>query len=575
MGIQALNLEVLEKNTDPYSTLLYQPKSIFHPTQNRFGNATGISAEEKCFDFLRIAQEENVALAVTPEYCCPWSVIQRLFDENRLPDDRKLWVLGCESISKEQLAAFIQANANENLIIHYENAVMSSEGNFLDPVCYLLKVRTNEGNLKTLLLIQFKTHHMGVRNSVLENENYIPGKIIYILKNSNISIHLFTLVCSEAERFIPNLTTQLRNEINWDNNPFLIIHPQLNPDPKHNIFTNFRHQILSVYNRKEIISLNWSSLSKLQQTTNALDFMRYSRSAIYAKDIEVDNVDETRMCSNHNSGLFYCHYSPKVHVFYFTNNVEVFKVSNHKVDQSGVAASMQRRQGPRITNLYSWNANQFLNLPDYDDGFSTYLNNQSCASNFLRNNQISFLDKEKVINLSSATIEFSDHIPWHYVERLQSLRIDERETIQRLTFFQDDDADSMGKRNEFRGNINYLNTTIIPATPFPENILFMKSRCDEVKIDGSVAQDKFKYNLITTDGKDKATIAYVGEKENDQIEKAFENLLKLFPNNDNGKRKVTVWYLRGGVLDCKSFKEPPRPNDDSEASRESISSEEK
>ena len=575
LNIQPLNLEVLLKDTNPYSTLLYQPVSVFHPTANKFGNAEGTNCAGKCLDFLRIAKNEHVALTVTPEYSCPWAVVKEIFDEDILPDEGKLWVLGCESITKNDLNTFTQEYADGSLIIHYENAVMQRDGNFLDPVCYILKVRDVDGTPKTLLLIQFKTQHMGVRRSVIENESYIPGEVIYILKNNNISIHLFTLICSEAESFILSLSLEVRNQIYWDNNPYLIIHPQLNPFPKNHIFTNFRHHILSLFDRKEIVSLNWSSLSTLYRVPDPIPFIDYSRSGIYTKHLEIDNTDESRMEENHELGLFYCHHSPFIHAFYLTENVEVFKITNHKPDQTGFAAAMRRRQGPKITALFSWVNNSYQPLANDIDGFADYLDEQGCQSQFLRNTEIDFLDKERLINLSSATIESSENTPWYYIEKLQTLRIDEIETIRRLTFFQDTDTESRNRRNEARNIINSLNTVIIPNAEFPENIAYMQGSCTEVKFDYTVDRDKFKYNLITENGGDKATIAYVGEKENEQVENAFKTLLKLFPEDDNAKRKVTVWFSRGANFYYKNLTLPPRATDDSNTQLDSITTEEK
>ncbi len=104
IGIVDLDLEVLEFNSDPYSVLLYQHLGDFQPTPQKFGNSNQAEAHGKFEKFICLAKAENVSLTITPEYSCPWTVIREIIaNEEIQPSNGKLYALGCESITRDEL----------------------------------------------------------------------------------------------------------------------------------------------------------------------------------------------------------------------------------------------------------------------------------------------------------------------------------------------------------------------------------------------------------------------------------------------------------------------------------------
>ena len=156
-----LNLEVLEKDTNNYTMLLFQHKGVFSVSDNKFGNETDCSA--KFSTFIELAKAENVSLALTPEYSCPWnSIVQVLQNQDKWPNNSKLWALCCESITPNEIRAFKQVNTNANILIHFdEEALNHGGGVLLDPICYIFKSQVNQVE-KLIVLVQFKTQHAGV-----------------------------------------------------------------------------------------------------------------------------------------------------------------------------------------------------------------------------------------------------------------------------------------------------------------------------------------------------------------------------------------------------------------------------
>ena len=52
----------------------------------------------------------------------------------------------------------------------------------------------------------------------------------------------------------------------------------------------------------------------------------------------------------------------------------------------------------------------------------------------------------------------------------------------------------------------------------------------------------YKYNLVTTDQKHKATVAYVGRMAHGSAAKILDRMQNLFEKNDHSRKLVVVWY---------------------------------
>ena len=144
-GLGPLNLECLKKDTNPYSTLLCQCKGKLKFSNNFFGNSAPILAKRKFLSFFKTARERRSALVITPEYSCPWTVIEHLANNpSELPADNKIWAIGCESISKEKIVTIKKMfHKKNNLIFHFDESILGSDKSFLDPLCYIFKVLFN------------------------------------------------------------------------------------------------------------------------------------------------------------------------------------------------------------------------------------------------------------------------------------------------------------------------------------------------------------------------------------------------------------------------------------------------
>lgn len=538
-----LNLEVLNKDTDLYTTLLFQHRGTFHITPRKFGNQANCS--EMFTRFLQLAKARNASLALTPEYSCPWETLTTLLaTREHWPEEQKLWVLGCESITPGEIWALQNNNQDNDVIIHFDDTALNNGGgNLLDPVCYVFKARTNPGNaVKLVLLIQFKTQHMGVWRDDVEQETYIPGTEIYVLRNNVNSINLFTIICSEAANFRVNDAFRQQLDNRWDENPYLILNIQMNPKPSYQFFKTFRTAIMEFQN-KEIISLNWASGSNF---STGEPILTYSKSGVLFQSEHVDYDSDNRFIENHKRGLYYTYKTHGQHTYYLNSEAVVFLIANHKPAAGGVNAALIRRTGPEVRSNFTWNQRKldFDPIAFLSDGFISFLQSLACANVALHNPDINIIDKERLINLCIGKAKSRlPGDPWHKVDKLYTFFLDDDEVIRRLTFLHDEEGDE--NRRAYVEVIDIINQIILPnPDSFPDKFSAFRGNCTQTMFINQEGFD-YKFNLITNDGNHKATVAYIGRTDTGTAKKTLKQLQNIFHKNDQSRKMIIVWYKQG------------------------------
>jgi hypothetical protein len=539
-----LNLEVLRPNTHPYNVLLFQNKGVFDVGDDFFGNEGDESA--KFNSFFNLARDENAELIVTPEYSCPWESICNILDDSvNFPALNKLWVLGCESITPDAFFAFRDKYNNQNNIeIHFDEIDFNAGGVLLDPCCYIFKALSPEGVEKLIVLIQFKIQHMGVWGGDAEQVKYIPGRTVYILKNNPDSISLFTIICSDAISFNGDDITNQHPGL-WENLPYLIISIQMNSNPSHESFKSFRRAILASSNN-EIITLNWSSESTA--TFNQNFFNRYSKSNISIKTNEIDYnnpPEQAVLRSNHHKGMYYTLMKPNRHCFFLNPGVEIISYQINKVFAGNVNPVLVRRSGPTINEIYEWanQNNEFIPIPLIGDGYVDFISslNINCNNLNLSDSDLCFIDKERLINLSLGEFnEKNGGENWHHIDRLHSFLMDDSESINRYTVTFDDSANVF--RQTQLHKFEELNEIILKnEINFPDILSSFKNNCEDIMFYNN-GHFIYKYNLVTSDNQNKATVVYLGRVSESQAEEMRSKVLKLFPEEDRIFKQIVIWF---------------------------------
>ncbi|MFZ2655805.1 MAG: hypothetical protein WAX69_12820, partial [Victivallales bacterium] len=284
-GLNAPTLNALIPNEENYKVLLMQPKGDIEADANGVRNRNQEIARKQFGQFLDNAHGAD--LVVTPEYSMPWKVLSDMIKAGKLPAKGKIWVLGCESIKYKELEVLKSELASYAKVLF--ESITPDDRKFLSPLAYVFKAPQLNGNTgdKTIILVQFKTHSMGDPKH-FEVNGMQKGTQIYELKNNNAhSLRLFSLICADAFAL---------NDAHADNmyDRSLILHIQLNPEPRHPVFLGCREKLLKYKgDQTEILCLNWASDAHVWLNGVEAKWKNISGSAWYLKSFDFDKHDST------------------------------------------------------------------------------------------------------------------------------------------------------------------------------------------------------------------------------------------------------------------------------------------
>lgn len=547
------DLIALQRNSQRYSTLLYQHEGILSANRNKVGNKNSVIQQFQLF--LSKAKEQNVDLVLTPEYSCPWELISSIISNTQdWPQEGKLWVFGCESIKIEEIKSFKSKHSVDNTIIYYDESVYASNKSFLDPLIYLFQAKDNN-HAKLVIIVQFKTHHMGVwSGGDLERNNLIQGKEIYIIRNSINSIYFMSLICSEAMNLSNELNEQNKLDIDWEDKPFLIFNPQLNPDPSHADFISFRKFVFQS-NDKEIISLNWQVNSKIASEKMLKN--NFSRSGYYIKSNEIELIRENRIIENHKKGLYYFNNKKNRHTYLLSSDPHCFLIENPPVKILNAQQVQIRRDGPEVIEAFSFNdqISSLICIKSVCDEHINYLLETGCVNMFLLNPTNCVLDKERLVCLSTGDVNGETKINWWNISNVGSIFMDEnQETNGRLTVAQNTCLQSLKIRTKFIDAINELKNILDNKINHPDNLSDYKNEKLILSFYNDSYLDHYRFNVISEKGQRIfATIAFVGSMPDSQIDKVYCTMRELFNRTDaKDIERVVVFYRRGNYILAKS-----------------------
>jgi hypothetical protein len=550
-------LDVLKRDTQRYSTFLYQHKGVFFADNTRIGNNNQEETSIKFTNVLTKAKEDNISLVLSPEYSCPKSVIDEIIaNPIKQPSQQKLWALGGESLNKEELNYFKDID-NENIHIEFEDCYSGSDKNYVDPLYYIFKGKHN-GVDKLIILIQFKTRHMGgLRSSKLEADNLIEGDIVYIIKNSNNSIRLMSFICSEAINFNATYINDLTENHSWTDSPFLIFSLQYNPLPSYVDFIAFKKFSLEK-DKRELITLNWGVNTVTPSGKPFFSKTNSPRSSIYFRTTN-DDLDHstTKIIENHKKGLYFLQILRTKRVYILNGEIELFKVFNKPVSIVDGVDAQQIKEGPTIGNIYKFNKDLVLSeIQEIEDNHVLFLKERGVKNNYFISPDNTILDKERLINISTGKVKSKDKEDWSKVFSLNSFTLNEiDECNNRLTYIEDTYDNSEQIRQINCTSIIELDQNILPNSDyFPHSIKRLIDKNISLAYAKNADTFNYKYNVTNKDGNlEKATICYIGSAVSPSlINKTYDELQKLFDVESPGKDTIVVFYKQGNSILEKS-----------------------
>ena len=518
-GLKTPNLEVLRNDIAHYDALLFQPSGDITYSDSFVGNSDTANVKSKYAKFLEIAKKRNAHLAITPEYSCPWDVLIALVnDEKKLPNAGSVWILGCESMNKDGLRNLPNLGHLEWI---YDESIMNSPGKFVDPVCILFKTSDMDDTEKWVGVIQFKTHEMGGDSEYGERNNLIKGKIIYQLGNETSSTKLIVLICSDAFN-----AKKDEVKLKMIADPTLLIHIQLNQNPRHVLFSEYRRSLFGFdQNQLEILCLNWAHETKINKSAKSMAETNSWGTALYTKSSRL-KLDEKRIGLNHSLGLYTTYWKENYAMAYYCYSSEaILQMRNTVVSQSGMPGPTAARTGPEMSGVYIWNESEWHNKDSFGnnwilDAFESYSLDISIFEN---KDFIDVLNIERFIALSTGQVERSD---WYSVEGLALFQSDSKEVIKRISCDLDQSEEAIKHRNDYLNQVSDLKKGIEDKSfDFPERIRTLKGNAVL-----TYDYNKFKNaNLYSkSNKKDTATIAYIGKWPEGHIypQKKYDEILK-------------------------------------------------
>jgi len=556
------SLEILERSTNRKNILLYQHEGTLTGNATRIGNHTNVDARLRSF-FVK-ARETNVALAIAPEYCCPLAIADEVVgDPQRWPVAGKLWVVGGESITKDEIKQFKQKYTSVTSTVHFEEGLFNDAKTYFDPA-FILFTTNGNGAEHLNVIVQFKTKHMGVwGGGVVERDNLIEGTTIYILRNSATSTRLITLICSEAMNFpayINGLSQADQERLHWDDMPYLILNPMVNPQPAFPDFVAFRKFVFQSDN-KEIIELNWNNQSKL----GGDKLLKYdaARSGVFVKSNDIDQKNKLRIRANHKLGMYYYFIGPRKYAFLLNGKPNLYLIACPSVSIIGAQPVQSMREGPQLLEAIAIDNNGVTTpLVEVSDDHIAYLVDVGCGNAYANDATGCVIDKERLACLTAGEIPEKPGPDWYLLDKLISIKLDDTiEVNRRFTVTKDSQPDSKKQRRTFAKAIDTLNNKIlVDPNCFPASIADLKGveivigyATEKNKLNTPFIEvDRYKYNIATPDGQRlTATLCFLDMPETEEIELKFEHLQTLFDQEYNNRGRVVIFYEKDGKYVCK------------------------
>lgn len=436
-----VSLNALNPAREPYRAILLQPTGMVEANDVRVGHADAALGDALCSGFLSSAAQSYSDLAVAPEYCVPWSVVQKIVAGHFRPPQGAIWVLGCESISPTDLQNLAQQlNAAGDCVFHHEpiDPRQALQRRYVDPLLYVFWTQNGRGQPVLFLLAQLKTVACRDYRDV-EQTSLCLGKTVYAFNRGINSMSLVSIICSDAFNFAEHIDAIHTN--------CLLIHIQLNPKPAHTDYAAYRSRLCSVGTNShvELLCLNWAkSIQEVKGAGRHVDWNNVAGSAWYAPPAKF-GADDGLIDSLHRGGLYYCLLAQRWHAFFLNYEGQIIQLQKQKLLFPGEQA-LAPKNFVAVEERWSWNSGS--NSWDYgavaDDGFAEALAGYHAISEHLHlASQSSPLAVERAIEILMGPR--GTPASWYTVKELDAVHLDkDEESIRRVTVHQDPDITRPG-----------------------------------------------------------------------------------------------------------------------------------
>ncbi len=541
-NLSMVEIEALKPISDSYTMAILQLEENLYADDFVVRNDNQASATAKYNSFFEKVYADNIQLVLSAEYSCPWNSLSSALNGN-FPKEGSLWVIGCESITFDELDRL--KASHPDIFFYYEEIQKTIGRNFLDPVVYCFNTINNEGEIKKVVLVQFKQLHMVDHGTELERDHMIKGTKRYILRNNIQSTYLTALICAEAMVFDHN------NDIP-QYEYFLIPHIQLVANPYHELYMHYRIKTFIDKDSFEYICVNWAQGFRINGSTSS----RYGGSSIYTASEEIKKGD-TRLNKNHDYGIYYAYaYGHHYNIYNLNYSEHLFYLKNNQILQTSSPRIDRRRQGIEAYETYIWDNNWIeCNYP-CDDRWKSHLETEGFFESIQFLLPYKALTKERFLSITSGhTLNTTQ---WQNFENLESFKVNTEEVSNSLSEF----CDPRNNQNltEIVSRIDWLQRNILLNGVMTYPMKFS----DIQDVNNFIINEdlsKCHSNISLENGNSLATFVGLGCVTEQKAQQVFDNIAIAL---GGARRRLIVWYedLHDHSTKSKYDENEPQINED-------------
>lgn len=452
-GLEPPRLNALQADDTLYTVLANQPLGRIRIAPDSIGHADREEAMQRTKAFLQLAASpgNQPDLVVSPEYSVPWDALLETIEQGAVPEEGKLWVLGCESLSLGGLDA-VRQRLGERAIVLDDNDSPEprTTQQYRNPLAYVFQTKSSaDMSARIVLLVQYKTVRSGDAQNI-EATGMLPGVSVYAFGTPPKEIRLVTLICSDVFEFGKPIIDQY-----YDN--LLLLHIQLNNSPRHVLYKKYRQELFAYSGKTELLCLNWAEniISIEEGSTDEHLWRNICGSAWYLCSPEIDLSDKA-IIENHKHGIYYTRHKPiRAHALQFHYRPRIFLIQSTKVSHYAIPKPRSTRTGPKALKTFVWakDKSQWVEprtVDEFpDDGFCEQL--EKCRAEGIQLGDLHELYQTGPIaverTMAITAGEFGQTRDWHNPDRIDSMQLGEEEIVRRVTVTQDTAPEAVSFRN--------------------------------------------------------------------------------------------------------------------------------
>lgn len=451
-GLEPPRLNALQADDTLYTVLTHQPPGRIRIAPDSISHADSVEARLRTAAFLRLAATTGSQpdLVVSPEYSVPWEALLEAVEQGIVPEEGKLWVLGCESLPLGGLDA-VRQRLGELAVVLDDDV---SPGNrttqqYRNPLVYVFLTKCSaDKSTRLVLLVQYKTVPSGDPENT-EATGMLPGVSVYAFGTLPSEVRLITLICSDVFGFRKELIDSYYQGL-------LLLHIQLNNSPRQLLYKKYRQELFASAGETELLCLNWADnvVSVDENGANEHSWENICGSAWYLRSPET-NLSDQAIFENHIHGIYYTRHEPiRAHALQFHYRPRLFLFQATKVFHHAIPKPRSMRTGPKALRTFVWmqDQNQWIEprTPDEfpDDGFCAQLNRVSAGGIELEDLRDLYRTGPIAVERAMAITagQFGVLADWHSPTRIDSMRLCEHEVVRRVTVTQDPEVEAVAFR---------------------------------------------------------------------------------------------------------------------------------